>query len=547
MHHQRLAAKRSRRGCATCKARKVRCDETFQTVEDGPTVFVGCQKCRRTGRKCEGPSFDGLVVKAYEPKTASTAKLLVLAKPVSRLPSPLEVNDSRAYDFFLRVAADGLSKGMDDGFWGYLLPQLCEYDETIRHAILALSALHEHPICDGTNIQYTEEQARGVTWYKSSIRKAMVFAADRNEDEQMEYSLLTCLLFAIIEMQHANYSGSKILLTHGLHLISRYRHKYPHGRTAAPLWFQDILPIFGHQLLSIGIFRSEISPRYNGIVNDLLRPTNTKVASLKDARDALLATAHDTMQLAVVIASSGAAMCKCERLVLDNLRASQLQMLDRLHNLKIEILRLELSVVRTDVQKVVYHSLLCFLKFITMWIFWILSPPQDLATQDSETVKELLDHAESALFYSAITSTSKSAAPVTLEIGVTGPICFVFWSCRTDLDITSRASRLLHQASRLENIYVARLQADVVGRLLGIEAGLSLGSGRGTFEQEVHAWSYSWTQVATDALNGIRRTKKWSWEDEMLPEGVDLSLSKASPASSWSSSGYHAAGTEVAG
>ena len=404
---------------------------------------------------------------------------------------------------------------MDGEFWTRLLPQLSQHDISIKHALLAISSLHECPQDNDSNIEASPAQTRAVSWYRQSVKGAMLQTTLESDTRRLEYSILTCLLFAIIETQYSNASNATQLLVLGLKLIAQYRERQSHNTRPSSPWMEHVLPMYGRQVMHLGIFRGEISPEYSALLQSLLPDFWSPLRSLEHARDCLYAIAHQIIPLAITISSSGAALGLCSAEILTLQRQTQMQVLTYLGSWE-QPMR-QLPIPDSMSHMALYHSLFCFHKMTTMWIFWIFNPPQDLARQDTTTVVGLLDSAEAALQHMPTQPANSGSAPVTMEMGVIPFICFVLWQCRQHDQITERATSLLRHASRLENMYVARLQTDVVARLLGFEANLARGSGAETFVEEVLMHSYSWEQVASDAIRGVRRTRKWTWEvDEQV-------------------------------
>ncbi|EPE04963.1 c6 zinc finger domain-containing protein [Ophiostoma piceae UAMH 11346] len=166
----RKGSKKVRSGCITCKIRKVKCDEAKPY----------CTRCTRTGRKCDGyldaaalairrrrrrrsthpdtsqdestqstPQLDtdqqylaGLSAAGQRRgKTASSKTSLSSSPSVSAWATSAQ--EKHAFDFFQNTTAPCLAGDLDAVFWRVLVLQVCHSEPAVRHAVLAISSLHE--------------------------------------------------------------------------------------------------------------------------------------------------------------------------------------------------------------------------------------------------------------------------------------------------------------------------------------------------------------------------------------------------------------------
>lgn len=95
------SSKKSRSGCLTCKARRIKCDETHPR----------CQRCSTTARKCEYAQ-----VKSSSSQSSMSGDVSSIAQPV---PSSLVLKDGdrRTFDYFLSWTAPRLGGSLDTRFW----------------------------------------------------------------------------------------------------------------------------------------------------------------------------------------------------------------------------------------------------------------------------------------------------------------------------------------------------------------------------------------------------------------------------------------------
>ncbi|KFY04723.1 hypothetical protein O988_00566 [Pseudogymnoascus sp. VKM F-3808] len=228
----RTATSRSKGGCATCRNRRVKCDE-------GKPECLRCIKAKRTcggydlvkGRsRHDGRHSRSMHHALIMPKTPSllqdATSSLTLQTPSSIFLGESEV-ESRYFRYFQETATTGL-----DGTWGWclwnsLMLQISHHEPFVRHSIIAISALlksHETAYLAGVRprsvvIPYIAKLHRSFAISKydtavKSMRKAIYVGTSSPRQ-----TLLGCILVVCFEMlignthlaiKHAN-SGSSIL------------------------------------------------------------------------------------------------------------------------------------------------------------------------------------------------------------------------------------------------------------------------------------------------------------------------------------------------
>ncbi|KAI3316697.1 hypothetical protein HD806DRAFT_527687 [Xylariaceae sp. AK1471] len=147
---KRTYHKKSKTGCATCKKRRVKCDETKPH----------CNRCESTGRRCDGyiqprdnqPDSETATTSRssspHGPPTSADHESFIY--PGHQSPMELRValprsnlKEVRSYHFFLEVAAPMLAGVFDVDFWIVEIPRACFVDRAIWHAAVSLGAVYE--------------------------------------------------------------------------------------------------------------------------------------------------------------------------------------------------------------------------------------------------------------------------------------------------------------------------------------------------------------------------------------------------------------------
>ncbi|KAK7444119.1 hypothetical protein CaCOL14_008422 [Colletotrichum acutatum] len=235
-------------GCRTCKARKVKCDETKPK----------CMRCTSSGRQCAG----------YEP---------TLEHGLSWYrPQQLTAHDQRegrAFQFFSHMVGPVLSGPMDTYFWTHLVVQFSHFEPAVRHAVLAISSLYED-FHDGARVTRQKPgNDFALSHYSAAIQRIK-----SAQDEQLV--LLVCILFICIEYLQGDVEAALRHCKHGIMILNR---------VGCSSWAHDyLMPIF--RRLSFASFFLGIKPSADAAVPGLLGfevPIPDKIESLGEAQSAI--------------------------------------------------------------------------------------------------------------------------------------------------------------------------------------------------------------------------------------------------------------------
>ncbi|KAI7497612.1 hypothetical protein KC367_g5732 [Hortaea werneckii] len=126
--HGRLGHKKSRRGCITCKTRRVKCDE----------ARPACNRCTSTGRNCDGYDAEQQLLPTARAESAPVGRQMYGIESTKK-------GERRAFDFFLDCAGKSLAGSLDLDFWYGTVLQLAQTEPFIFDSIVAISTLYEHP------------------------------------------------------------------------------------------------------------------------------------------------------------------------------------------------------------------------------------------------------------------------------------------------------------------------------------------------------------------------------------------------------------------
>ncbi|KIM98651.1 hypothetical protein OIDMADRAFT_74156, partial [Oidiodendron maius Zn] len=184
-------------GCITCRIRRVKCDE------EKPN----CRRCTSTGRKC-----DGYLTPASSLNNSSPLQKISHSPDPQPLESKLE---GRYFDFFCKRTVVIFSGIFDPTVWTRLIVQATHHEPAIRHAAIALGALHESSEVGSRaepSIFAMEQYGKAIRYLVKPIREKQKQAAD--------VALMTCVLFVCFEMMRGSYGTAISHIDSGVKIIS---------------------------------------------------------------------------------------------------------------------------------------------------------------------------------------------------------------------------------------------------------------------------------------------------------------------------------------
>ncbi|KAL5371957.1 hypothetical protein DPSP01_013872 [Paraphaeosphaeria sporulosa] len=198
---------KTKTGCITCRIRRIKCDEAKPS----------CQRCTSTGRKCDG----------YKSALANPS-LPVVYQPPRFLLNPslgLDMNsieEQEAFHFFKYQTAFELSGFFDSAFWQFEVLQASHTIPAIRHAIIAIAALHRKFISGRMPVVPDDLTDKQITFAieqsNRAIRELTKTSTERTISDMMDV-MTACVMFYCLccfqghqatALEHL-HSGLKIL------------------------------------------------------------------------------------------------------------------------------------------------------------------------------------------------------------------------------------------------------------------------------------------------------------------------------------------------
>ncbi|OJI79532.1 hypothetical protein ASPTUDRAFT_48194 [Aspergillus tubingensis CBS 134.48] len=195
---------RSRTGCRTCRARRIKCDET-----PGPS----CKNCTSTGRTCDrSPQFQ-LPIKSRLRHASHLHNYIS-----TNLPG-MTADERRCLALFQTYTMPMLTGLCDSELWQRLVLQMSQMEPAVGHAVAALGAFHETTTVGvaGMNNDY---QLFALEQYGRAIAVLRRRLASGSGDPQLRITaLVCCVIFVVLELLQDNYGNILVHLRNGIYIL----------------------------------------------------------------------------------------------------------------------------------------------------------------------------------------------------------------------------------------------------------------------------------------------------------------------------------------
>ncbi|PYI01602.1 hypothetical protein BO78DRAFT_246430 [Aspergillus sclerotiicarbonarius CBS 121057] len=275
----RTGKPRSRTGCITCKIRHVKCGE------EKPE----CRECIRTGRKCDGYT-DASQTQLGQAIATSVPNYAWTPSPDRNLVLVPGTRKERHYvQFFCMHTAHALSGFFPSDFWTKFLPQLSHRNPAVRHAVIAVGALHQRQLQGrllSGNTPPRETDAFTLQQYNKSIHSFLQQMGNPT-DLGIDSMLIQCVLFICLEMLSGNSKQGLDHVEAGLRILSRQLQE--DGIAAQSPFGTDLSQFFYRQNLQLSYFGRRLVPLTDRVEKDFARQASNKLIfdNIHQARDCL--------------------------------------------------------------------------------------------------------------------------------------------------------------------------------------------------------------------------------------------------------------------
>ncbi|KUL87444.1 hypothetical protein ZTR_04766 [Talaromyces verruculosus] len=208
--------RRSKTGCRTCRARRIKCDENP----------VACHNCTSTGRRCDG----------YDAHRLPPKEKVVFKHTTDPLPPPgqavgwaMTSDERRCLSYFSFHTVPTLLQFFDSTLWQKLVLQLSRSEPPVYHAIVALSAIHQNSEEHGMPLATPTNEAGDTTWHlfaDDQLTRSITLLNQRrtSQDPRLrEVILVCCLLFLLADLLRGRYEDAFHHLRSGLRILKQLR------------------------------------------------------------------------------------------------------------------------------------------------------------------------------------------------------------------------------------------------------------------------------------------------------------------------------------
>lgn len=185
------------------RIRRVKCDE----------VKPCCDKCTRTGRKCDGYQTEPVVRRKKTSEVSEQRVQKILLPKLSQPSSELKFENDAEFSYF-RIfqveTADSLSGYFESDVWNRVVLQACYREAWARHAVIAIGALHMTLEAAKSRLGTTEPFGSEENHYLFALRqyskalRLMQSFKDQPKDIRARNTLISSLLITCFESYIGN-------------------------------------------------------------------------------------------------------------------------------------------------------------------------------------------------------------------------------------------------------------------------------------------------------------------------------------------------------
>lgn len=218
-------------------------------------------RCTKTGRRCDG-YLDAKTMSQRRRRTGLNGHGVGEPQaPLALLYEWASADERRAFHFFQHVTAPCLSGDLDGPFWRMLVLQICQSEPAVRHAVLAVSSLHEGMVQATMMMPYADADHRhsfALFQYNRAI--ACLLDQMRTVDARPLVPLLTCVLFVCIELMQSKDKESLIHLEQGRQILNQLGRRVSMRNPEIDLIKQHLVPMYTRLSLTSLMFGADPVP-----------------------------------------------------------------------------------------------------------------------------------------------------------------------------------------------------------------------------------------------------------------------------------------------
>ncbi|KAL0933624.1 C6 zinc finger domain protein [Colletotrichum truncatum] len=496
----RKGSKKVRTGCITCKIRKVKCDEARPV----------CVRCTKTGRKCDG------YLSPRQSSNRNGSGRAISSSEVIRLSPPLSpfadwvggVREQHAFDFYRSFSAPSIfsDDSSSSTLWKKLVPHFCHAEPAIRHAVLAISSLHESlslakPVNTESNEVPATERWGGVpsnTFAAEQYGKALKSLQEwkPTDSTAITVPLLACLLFICIEFMLGDEDASQIHINQGRLILSQIGSGMQSGDV--DVIKKHFVPIYSRLSLASFLFGSNPAEIPSNLRSS--SATNLYFVSVEEAEVALYELIDEGLRL-----SKKAKVAVYSRPrddpILQSLQRQQeeyLAKLNRWHVAFTIVAALHDTKRSGKICLVYYHT-------AKIYVSTALSPFETAYDDHISSFTAIISLSAEILQYCRKSAENSLIASMPVprfifDTEIIPPLYYTIVRCRHPM-LRRTAAELLSQdaiANRRENLWDAHMSAEVGKRIMAIEEN---SVHREATDLETTNWDTTFQNSLEDSVN----------------------------------------------
>lgn len=208
----------------------MKCDETKPE----------CNKCTSTGRKCDGYSTlpfsrRDLQAASRAPSSRQTSPFSTSSQEIADALIPRLVTDpafndvleKRYFQFFRQQTVASTNSLINSRFWDRVVLQACHTEPAVKHAVLALSSIHQLSHMRPGSDEATQHALYAEKQHYKALEQARVLIAS-SAPEDVDRILVACIIFIIFESVRGNYQAASLHMDSGRAIVCQNVQRLQH-------------------------------------------------------------------------------------------------------------------------------------------------------------------------------------------------------------------------------------------------------------------------------------------------------------------------------
>ncbi|KAE8422933.1 C6 zinc finger domain protein [Aspergillus pseudocaelatus] len=450
--------KRSTTGCRTCRARRVKCDETPG----------GCKRCKDSGWECEGYDFARLSNLRKEDRGIISS--LTLYRVSQSLPG-VGPEEKRGFAFFQHLTIPNLTGFFNTSLWTDLVLPMSHEEPAVTHALVAVSVLHEDIEVQGVPLVREDLACSRHRFALGQYGRSLAILNRRRHSQDPKFRevvLTCCYLFVAFDLMRGQYDPAMRHLKQGLAIIDEaHSGEGPEMVSTKSATIAKPLQIALTRLRDQSYFFG-LNPKRSATDDQIPRSENG-FSTLYDARNAL----DDVVRGLIVL------MIEEKQLTTNDHVADRLVALFEMkrdikrqfNQYKMKLDYSEIYTLRIQDQKDLRGLNIIRLHHLNYDLVLesvLVQDDRSLLISHVDGFRQILDLCEQIANSFQDENGSLSRPSLLLEMGVNASLFFVCWKCH-DFSLRLRALKLLEEWPHREGPWDSRRLVTFAKQTLNLE------------------------------------------------------------------------------